>query len=581
MRNPSQALFSSPHRLLLLAALMTLLSVHASAQIVSTFVANLDGAHAAPPNSSPGTAFGRATLDDNFENAFNVRLSVAYKGLVAKSRRIELVCQPAPGEPQIFPLALDNPGGTSGFSRNQFFTGIDPAVASALRDGRCSFVIQTSLYPQGEIAGAVLVSQPYTGSLNGAQHTPPNTSPGLGYTRVSLSGDEKQIMVTLSYRYLNNNTVQSAVLYGAPGQPVKNLGARDLGDANQAFGEYYDKLFDMTPLEVALLKSGGYSAYVEVNANNSIRARVHGRDRGPRVSDFDADGLTDIAVWRPGAVISYWYVRQSTNAAVTVNYWGLAGDVLTPADYDDDGQTDRAIARNEDGQLVWYYEPSSMFDPNNIGTGLVTFPFGLATDRAVPRDYDGDGMADVAVWRTTDATFYILPSSTKTIRYLPFGEVGDLGYPGDYDGDGKADAAVFRPSTNTFYVLKSTTQTVQTEVFAFRPNRIAPADYDGDGKWDITYIQFTTQGNRWYIRQSSNGALVTVVFNEKTLIPTPADYDGDGKDDIAGWDPEEVVNLGIWHILRSSDGVQQTLQFGLSTDQAIPASLAPTAPFFF
>lgn len=578
MRHPSQPLFLSPHRLFVLAAVLIMLSsVPASAQIVSTLVGNLDGAHAVPPTSSPGTAFGRATLDDNFEENFSVRVSVSYKNLVSKATRIQVVCLPAPEEPEISPLSLNNPGGTAGFVRNQLFQPISPALASAMRNGRCSFVIKTLLHPQGEIAGPILHDQPYTGSLNGSQYTPPNTSTGLGYVRVSLSGDEKQIMVTLLYRFLVGG--QTALLYGPQGQATKDLGAPDFGGPHFNFGEYYDKLFDVTPAEVALLKAGALSARVDTNGlNDSIRARVHGRDRGPRVSDFDADGLTDIAVWRPGAVISYWYVLQSTNSALTVNSWGLAGDVLTPADYDDDAQTDRAVARNEDGQLVWYIEPTSNLDPNAPGNNLVTFPFGLATDRAVPRDYDGDGMADVAVFRPEDSTFYILPSTTKTISYLPFGQVGDLPYPGDYDGDGKADAAVFRPSNKTFYVLKSSTQTLQTEVFEFAPNRIAPGDYDGDGKWDITYIQFTTMGNRWYIRRSSDGVLLAVAFAQKTLIPTPSDFDGDQKADISGWDPEEVTNLGIWHILRSTDGVEQVIQFGISTDQPVPGTLAPFLP---
>ena len=574
MREPSKTIARSLLRLLLTAIVLALFSTPASAQLVSIFVGNLETS--SPSGGTGGTGFGRATLDDSIDPMFiSVKFSLTYSGLSSEVTRIQAVCNPAAGQPPITPFELMNPGGTSGFVRNQNFLFIDPAAAQAMREGRCHFVVKTMNHPLGEIQGQILHDNPHVGSLNGAQHTPPNTSAGLGYTRISLNASETQIMVSLQYGYILGG--QSAVLNGLPGQPVKDLGAPDEGGPAFFFGAYYDKLFNVTPQEVALLKSGGFSAYVTTNvANNNIRGRVLPLGRGPRVSDFDADGLTDIAVWRPGAVVSTWYVVQSANGGFTYNNWGLTGDILTPADYDNDGQTDRAVARDEDGFLVWYLEPSSTFDPNNPGNNLVTFPFGLATDRTVPRDYDGDGQADVAVFRPSDATFYILQSTTKTIRYHQFGQVGDVAYPGDYDGDRKADVAVYRPSTNVFYVWRSSDQTLQTETFQFTADRIAPADYDGDGKWDITYIEsFGDGSSRWYIRQSSNGVLVAIVFGEKSRIPVPADYDGDAKADLAGWHPDILTGLGTWYIRRSTDGVVLTMQFGIHRDHPVPATLAP------
>ncbi|MDQ4132240.1 MAG: alpha/beta hydrolase, partial [Actinomycetota bacterium] len=61
--------------------------------------------------------------------------------------------------------------------------------------------------------------------------------------------------------------------------------------------------------------------------------------------DFDGNGTTDIAVFRPGS--GAWFVRNG----VTV-FWGTSGDVPVPGDYDGNGTTDIAVFRPGTG--TWF-----------------------------------------------------------------------------------------------------------------------------------------------------------------------------------------------------------------------------------
>jgi hypothetical protein len=57
----------------------------------------------------------------------------------------------------------------------------------------------------------------------------------------------------------------------------------------------------------------------------------------------------------------------------------------------------------------------------------------------------------------------------------------------------------------------------------------------------------------WYGVWSSD-----VCSSDLNDVPVPGDYDGDGITDIAVWQPQ----TGIWHIIRSSDGMQVNIQWG-------------------
>lgn len=304
------------------------------------------------------------------------------------------------------------------------------------------------------------------------------------------------------------------------------------------------------------------AGYNNINNFDIVMARLVNITNDPRpyrrLYDFDGDFRTDFMIYRPGAGgnPSVWYNLNNSSAAA----FGQEGDIITPADYNDDGVTDIAVFRPSTG--VWYISSNNL-DPTNNFTAI---QWGANGDIPVAGDYDGDGKADVGVFRPSNGYWYILYSGDNTAKIVPFGVSGDKPVVGDYDGDGRCDIAVFRPSNGTWYIANIVTGQYQIVQFGANGDIPAQNDFNGDGKTDL--VLFRPSTGIWYTSTDPAINYGAVPFGRNGDIPVAGDYDGDLKADIAVWRPANRS----WYVRRSTDGSVFAQQWGATTDIPVPGN---------
>jgi hypothetical protein len=353
------------------------------------------------------------------------------------------------------------------------------------------------------------------------------------------------------------------------------------GDGKAEFALFSQRYY---PLFARCAPGSGLTGFKEFPGSASSAGQ---RSDIPVPADYNGDGKAEPALYRPATgvgpgedgfgVVGLWLVDGMNDVQ-----WGALGDTPVPADYDGDGSADIAVFRPAASGSWWYVR------------GVGSWMFGRLGDIPLPQDVDGDGTAELVLYRPSTGTWLIYFTGTGTLETVPMGTLGDVPVllpayyqlrrtTGDAEGDRARDFTVFRPSDGMWWTRFSSGDNSSWETSTWQgipwggPGDVpAPGDYDGDGRMDPAI--FRPSDGMWWVRLSSgdNSTWETSTWRSWQLGGQPGDIPLPGD-----YDGDGRTDPAVARVYTSSPGTRLDLRwlessYGYSMDER--GTLLPNDP---